>query len=114
MNSCIQLALVDLIGFLSALIGSFIIDIVGVPSMWSFSSFGITLSLMIYDITFKIACPKWLGVFGVFLYFLFFGLGEGTIPWMLCGLLFPESIKYTFVNQFMGIWFGYLQNEIIK
>ena len=83
LNLYIQLALVNLIGFLSALIGSFIVDIVGVPSMCAFSSFGITLSLMIYDITLKISCPKWFGVFGVFLYFLFFGLGEGTIPLML-------------------------------
>lgn len=120
MNAYLQLALVNFISCLSALIGAFIVDAVGISSMWAFSSFGIAFSLIIYDITLKVFCPKWVGVFSVFLYFLFFGFGEGTIPWMLCGMIFPESLMVessginTFVNQFMGIWFGYFQNVLIK
>lgn len=120
MDAYIQLALVNLISCISALIGSFIVDAVDIPAMWSFSSFGIAASLIIYDITLKADCPKWLGVFSVFLYFLFFGFGEGTIPWMLPGIIFPESLMIesgalnTFTNQFMGIWFGYFQNVLTK
>ena len=119
LNAYIQLAFVNLISCVSAFIGAFIVDAVGISSMWAFSSFGITASLIIYDVTLKVVCPKWVGVFGVFLYFLFFGLGEGTVPWMLCGLIFPESLMIesgginTFTNQFMGIWFGYFQNVLI-
>ena len=120
MDPYLQLAFVNFISCVSAFIGAFIVDPLGVNVLWAFSSIGIALSLIIYDITLKADCPKWIGVFGVFLYFLFFGLGEGTVPWMLCGLMFPESLMIessginTFVNQFMGIWFGYFQNELIK
>lgn len=120
MNPYMQLALVNFISCLSAFISAFIVDVVGVQFMWAFSLFGITVSLLMYDITLKVDSPKWVGVLSVFIYFLFFGLGEGTIPWMLCGMMFPESLMIesgginTFVNQFMGIWFGYLQNALIK
>ena len=120
MGPYLQLALSNFISCLTAFIGAFIIDAVGVRYMWAFSAFGTVLSLIIYDITLKIDCPKWVGVFGVFLYFLFFGFGEGTIPWMLSGLLFPESLMIesasllTFTNRFMDIWFDYFLKYVTK
>lgn len=118
MDPFIQSAFVNLISCIAAFISSFIVDAISVRYMWAFSTFGTVISLFIYDITLKIVCPKWVGVFGVFLYFLFFGLGEGTIPWMLCGLIFPESLMIesgsinTFVNRFMDAWFDNLLNAI--
>ncbi|KAK8852976.1 glucose import [Tritrichomonas musculus] len=120
LHSSIQSTLTNFISCLSAFISAFIIDVVSARYMWAFSSLGIVISLLIYDITLKIECPKWVGVFAVFLYFLFFGLGEGTIPWMLCGLIFPESLMIesgsinTFVNRFMDAWFDHLLNLISK
>ncbi|KAK8857792.1 glucose import [Tritrichomonas musculus] len=120
LDSYIQLAFSNFISCVSAFISAFIIDTIGVRYMWAFSSFGTVISLIIYVITLKVECPKWVGVFGVFLYFLFFGLGEGTIPWMLCGLMFPESLMIesgginTFVNRFMDSWFDDLLNVITK
>lgn len=118
MDPFIQSAFVNLISCVAAFISAFIVDTISVRYMWAFSTFGTVISLFIYDVTLKIVCPKWVGVFGVFLYFLFFGLGEGTIPWMLCGLIFPESLMIesgsinTFVNRFMDAWFDYLLNAI--
>lgn len=120
MGSYIQLAFSNFISCVSAFISAFIIDAVGVRYMWAFSSFGTVISLLIYDITLKIECPKWVGVLGVFLYFLFFGLGAGTVPWMLSGLLFPESLMIesaallTFTNRFMDIWFDYFLSWTTK
>lgn len=120
LSSYIQIALSNFISCLTAFISAFIIDAVGVSYMWAFSSFGTVLSLVIYDITLRVDCPKWVGVFGVFLYFLFFGFGEGTIPWMLSGLLFPESLMIesasilTFTNRFMDIWFDYFLKAVTK
>lgn len=110
----ISSSFMNLVGYTSTLICSFIIDFIGVKYMWSFSTFGIAVSLMMYDITLKIDTPKWVGVLSVFLYFLFFGLGVGPTPWLLCGVLFPESLMIesgginTFTNRFMDIWFDYV------
>ncbi|KAK8883288.1 glucose import [Tritrichomonas musculus] len=119
-NSTVQSAFMNLIGCISSLICSLIIDVVGVRYMWAFSSFGIVISLAIYDITLKVECPKWLGVLSIFLYFLFFGLGEGPVPWLTCGVMFSESVMIesgginTFMNRFMDIWFGYLLDALNK
>lgn len=117
-DSTVQSSFMNLIGCISTLICSFVIDIVGVRFMWVFSAFGLFISLMIYDLTLKVNSPKWLGVLSVFLYFLFYGLGQGPTPWLLCGVLFPESVMIesgginTFMNRFMDIWFGYLLSAI--
>lgn len=114
----LQSALTNFIGCLSTFIAAFIMDILGVRFMWALSAFGLVASLIIYAITLKVNCPKWLGCFSVFLYFLFFGLGEGPIPWLLCGVIFPESIMVEtggincFMNRFLDCWFGYILTEI--
>ena len=120
MDSSLYSVLTNFIGCLSTLICSFIIDIIGVRYLWAFSGFGLVISLVLYAITLKANCPNWLGVFAVFLYFLFFGFGEGPIPWLLCGVIFPEVVMIEsggincFMNRFMDIWFGYLLNAITK
>ena len=116
----LQSVLTNFIGCLATLIASFIMDIVSIKYMWAFSTFGMVLSLIIYDITLKVTCPNWLGVFSVFLYFLFFGLGSGPIPWLLPGSIFQESVMIEsgcincFMNRFMDIWFGYLLTFITE
>lgn len=108
------------IGCISMFISSLIMDIVSIRYMWAFSSFGIVVSLIIYSLTIKIKCPNWLSVFSLFLYYLFFGMGVGPIPWLLCGALFKESVMIEtgcftcFMNRFMDIWFGYLLNAVTK
>lgn len=119
-DSTLHSVLTNFIGCLSTLIAAFIMDIVSVRYMWTFSGIGLVISLIIYDLTLKFNCPNWLGVFAVFFYFLFFGLGEGPVPWLICGVFFPQSVMIEsgaincFMNRFMDIWFGYLQNEITK
>ncbi|KAK8886534.1 glucose import [Tritrichomonas musculus] len=116
----LQSVLTNFIGCLATLVASFIIDIVSVRYMWGLSTFGMVLSLIIYDITLKVVCPNWLGVFSVFLYFLFFGLGSGPIPWLLPGVIFQEPVMIEsgcincFMNRFMDIWFGYLLTYITE
>lgn len=112
--------LTNFIGCISMFISSLIMDIVSIRYMWAFSSFGIVVSLIIYSLTIKIKCPNWLSVFSLFLYYLFFGMGVGPIPWLLCGALFKESVMIEtgcltcFMNRFMDIWFGYLLNAVTK
>lgn len=120
MDSYIQLAFSNFISCVSAFISAFIIDAVGVRYMWAFSCFGTVLGLVMYVLTLKIECPKWVGLLSVFVYFLFFGLGQGTIPWMLSGLLFPECLMIesagltAFINRFMDIWIDYFTRWLIK
>ena len=61
--------------------------------MWCISSFGLCVGLVIYATTLKIDVGNWIGTLGVFIYFLFYGLGEGPIPWCLGSTLFPESVR---------------------
>lgn len=120
-HSTLQSALTNFIGFLAVLISAFIMDIIGVRNLWAFSTFGLVISLVLYAITLKMETPKWLGVFSVFLYFLFYGLGSGPIPWLLCGVIFPENLMIEtggincFMNRFLDIWFGtYVVGNITK
>lgn len=80
--------LFDFVALLATLITSFIIDVVGSKVMWCISSFGLCVGLVIYATTLKIDVGNWIGTLGVFIYFLFYGLGEGPIPWCLGSTFF--------------------------
>ena len=89
----LQSCLFNFVGALSTIICAFIVDAVGTKFMWSFSSFGLCIGLIIYCITLKINTEKWVGTLGVFFYFLFYGLGQGPIPWYLCGTMFSDGVR---------------------
>lgn len=111
----LQAIMFDFVGVLSTFIAAFITDTISTRYMWCFSAFGLCISLIIYGITLKIMLPKWVSVLGVFIFFLFFGLGEGQIPWYVSGTFFPEEVRiessavciclHTFYHQFL-IYFG--------
>ena len=102
------------------MIAAFITDYIGTKNMWSFSSLGLCIGLIIYAITLKTDTPNWLGTLGVFVYFLFYGLGEGPTPWYLCGTMFPESVRIEssaiilFENLFLGPILEQLWNSLDK
>ncbi|KAK8892487.1 glucose import [Tritrichomonas musculus] len=89
----LQLCLFTFVCVLSAFISALISDYVGVRFLWSFSAFGLVIGLLIYAITLKVDSMAWISTLGIFIYFLFYGLGEGPIPWYLCGTLFPEEVR---------------------
>ena len=93
LNQYLQSCIFDLVAVLSTFIAAFITDYVGTRYMWSFSAFGLCIGLAVYCVTLKVDLVDWVATLGVFVYFLFYGLGEGPIPWHLCGTLFNEEIR---------------------
>lgn len=116
----LESVLFDFVGGMSTMIAAFITDYIGTKNMWSFSSLGLCIGLIIYAITLKTDTPNWLGTLGVFVYFLFYGLGEGPTPWYLCGTMFPESVRIEssaiilFENLFLGPILEQLWNSLDK
>lgn len=89
----LESCLFDFVGGLSTMVAAFITDYIGTRYMWSFSAFGLFIGLIVYAITLKVSTPNWAGTLGAFIYFLFYGLGEGPIPWFICGTIFPETVR---------------------
>ena len=93
MNLPFQTCLFDFVGALATLIAAFITDAVGSKIMWAISSFGIFVGLTLYAITLKINLANWISTLGVFIYFLFYGLGLGPIAWYLSSTMFPDGVR---------------------
>lgn len=93
MDPFLQSILFDFVAVLATFIAAFITGYVGTRLMWSFSAFGLCIGLVLYGSTLKFEMRQWVATLGVFVYFLFYGLGEGPIPWFLCGTLFPEEVR---------------------
>lgn len=91
-DSKLQSCLFDFVGALSVINSAFVSDIITTKYMWSISAFGLFIGLLIYATTYKLYYNSWVSSLGVFIYFLFYGLGEGPIPWYLCGTLFHECV----------------------
>lgn len=89
----LQSCLFDFVGALSTIICAFIVDSVSTKFKWFFSSLGLIIGLVIYGLTLRINIGNWVGTLGVFFYFLFYGLGEGPIPWILCCTMFNEGVR---------------------
>lgn len=89
LQSCLFVFVCALATFISA----FISDYVGTRTIWSLSASGLCIGLLIYAITLKTDTMEWVASLGIFVYFLFYGLGEGPIPWYLCGTLFSEDLR---------------------
>lgn len=117
-ESTLQSALMNTIGFFGAFIGAFASVKVSEKYMWAISSFGTCLALIIYSITLQINAESWIGTFGTFLFFVFYGWGQGPIPWFLCGKLFPETVRIESgaitisINMILGIIFTFINQTI--
>lgn len=92
-DSYLQSCLFVFVCALATFISAFISDYLGTRFIWSFSAFGLCVGLLIYGITLKVEMMDWVASLGIFVYFLFYGLGEGPIPWYLCGSLFKEELR---------------------
>ena len=79
--------------------------------MWGISALGLTIALLIYTITLKADVPQWVGTLGVFLFFMFYGFGEGPITWFLSGELFPDSVRYNILESSTGADFHVCQRR---
>lgn len=116
----LQSCLFDFVGGLACLISAFITDPIGSKYMFSFSCFGLFIGLLMYAFTLKISTPKWLGALSVFVYFLFYGLGMGPIPWYLFSVLVPEGCRIestaigTLSNLFIPTLLDLLWNALDK
>lgn len=88
-----QACLFDFVGALSVINSAFISDIVPTKYIWCISAFGLCIGLTIYAVSLKMNLANWISSLGVFVYFLFYGLGEGPIPWYLCCTLFQENVR---------------------
>ncbi|KAK8887589.1 glucose import [Tritrichomonas musculus] len=114
----LQKALMNSIGCLSTFIGSFATVTISRNYLWALSSLGMCAALIIYSITLMSNIGNWVGTFGVFLFFTFYGLGQGPIPWLLCGELFPESVRIESgaititVNMLLGLIFHFVNESI--
>lgn len=118
LKSHLQSTLMNIIGFLTTLIGAFISVSVQNKHMWAISAFGLALSLGIYGITLKSDVDIWVGTLAVFLFFMFYGFGEGPITWFLSGELFPDSVRIEsgaltiLFNATLGLIFTFVNRKI--
>ena len=115
-SPALQNVLIFGVSGISSLISSFISDAVGRKGMWSFSSFGLCIGLLVYAITLKIECANWIPTLGSFSYFLFYGLGQGPMPWYFHGELFPASLRVESgaYNMFLNQLFSFVTKYIIN
>ena len=120
LNQHLQKALMNTIGCLTTFIGAFASVTVPLNIMWAISSLGITIALVIYSIALKVDTANWVGTFADFLFFTFYGLGQGPIPWLLCGEFFPESVRIEsgaitiICNTSLGLIFSFINEAIEK
>lgn len=89
----LQTCLFDFVGALATMIAAFVSSAVSTRILWAFSALGLCIGLTIYCISIKTDTANWVGILGAFFYFLFYGLGEGPIPWYLCGTMFNDNVR---------------------
>lgn len=77
----------------SVFIGAFFINWIGRKKAWVISSTGIATSLAIYACAKKFEWPTYVGILAMFLFLLFYGLGEGPIPCFIVPTLFPTTVS---------------------
>lgn len=69
-------------------------------------------------ITDKVA--NWIGTFGAFLFYMFYGFAMGPIPWYFSGELFSDTLRIEagaacfITNMVFTIIYEYLEKVIIK
>lgn len=99
MNPNLQSAMSTLAQLLACLIASFLMDNIGPRILWLTSTAGCLISLSVYaycifDYQTLMTVPRYIPVLAVFVYCLFFGLGQGPAPWAIFPGLFPDLLRY--------------------
>lgn len=89
----LQICLFDFVGAIAVINSAFMSDIITTKYMWCISSIGLCVGLIVYALTLKIEIDNWIRSLAVFFFFLFYGLGQGPIPWYLCGTMMPEDVR---------------------
>lgn len=121
MKNTLQFFFMDVVGFLSNLIGAFATVRVPRMIMWVFSSLGLCVGLILFTLMFmtdKVA--NWIGTLGAFLFYMFYGFGMGPIPWYFGGELFSDSLRIEagaacfITNMVFTIIYEYIEKVIIK
>lgn len=78
---------------ISSLCGGFLVELMGRKVSWVVSLSGISLSLFLYALTYKISMVSWIPIVIVFTFLLFYGLGAGPIPWYIVNEMFESSTR---------------------
>lgn len=102
----IQSALSTLAQFLACFIACFLMDTVGARKLWTLSSIGCLLALVVYaycifDNDHLMSVPGYIPVLSVFVYCLFFGIGQGPAPWAVFPDSFPDILRYEGICMMM-------------
>lgn len=79
--------------FFSCFLSSILIDKIGFKFLWNLSALGSSLSLLFYGLNVKFEWSRWLPMIFLFAFQFFFGIGLGSIPWILPSLIFPPELK---------------------
>ena len=121
MKITLQYVFTDTVGFLSDLIGAFASVSISRKIMWCLSSLGCFVGLILFGVTLITDdLPNWVGTLGAFLFYTFYGLGQGPIAWYYGGELFPDSLRIEagaatlITNQVFTIVYTYLEKAIFK
>ena len=93
LDSHLQVCLFNFVGALAVINSAFMADILTTRYMFSLSAFGLCIGLAIYITTQQNSFDDWISSVGVFVFFLFYGLGVGPIPWYLNGSMFSETVR---------------------
>ena len=93
--------------FFSCFLSSILIDKLGYKFLWNLSSAGSALSLLLYGLNVKFEWSKILPMIFLFSFQFFFGIGLGSIPWIIPSIIFPSDLKpkaMTLVTS--AVWIG--------
>ena len=93
--------------FFSCFLSSILIDKLGFKFLWNLSSAGSALSLLLYGLNVKFEWSKILPMIFLFSFQFFFGIGLGSIPWIIPSIIFPSDLKpkaMTLVTS--AVWIG--------
>lgn len=79
--------------FFSCFLSSILIDKLGFKFLWNLSALGSSLSLLFYGLNVKFEWSRLLPMIFLFSFQFFFGIGLGSIPWILPSIIFPPELK---------------------
>lgn len=79
--------------FFSCFLSSILIDKIGFKFLWNLSALGSSLSLLLYGLNVKFEWSNWLPMIFLFAFQFFFGIGLGSIPWIIPSIIFPPELK---------------------
>lgn len=89
-KALIGAVIVNAVQFVSTAVSAVLVDKAGRRFLMLFSSIGMCISCIIMGIVYYENGPQGTKIAIVLLYFIFFAVGMGPIPWLLCSELFPS------------------------